>query len=72
MYVTDFKGQLQKETCITYTTQIRPCQLNIVWLVIFAGTAKKAKIQVSEVFTVLIFAVGESGTCELASGMTKS
>ena len=46
MYITDFKGQLQKETRITY---IPPCQLNIVWLVIFTGTVKKAKIQVSEI-----------------------
>ena len=46
MYITDFKGQLQKETCITY---IPPCQLNIVWLIIFTGTVKKAKIQVSEI-----------------------
>ena len=32
---------------------------------------KRAKIRVSEIFTVLIFAVGESGTCGLASNMAK-
>lgn len=30
------------------------------------------KIQVSEIFIVLIFVVGESGICELASAMAKT
>ena len=33
----------------------------------FKGTAKKAKIQVSESFAVLVFAVGKSGTRRLAT-----
>ena len=44
-------------------------------LVILAGTnffAKWAKIWVSEIFAVLIFVVGESGTHGLASTMAKS
>ena len=38
----------------------------------FTGTAKKAKIQVSESFVVLVFAVGESGTPRLASVWLKA
>ena len=39
----------------------------IIWWVIFVGTnfRKQAKIQVSEIFAVLIFTFGESGTCTL-------
>ena len=39
-----------------------------------AGTDswETGQIWVSEIFTVLIFTIGESGTCRLASGMTKS
>ena len=45
-----------------------------VQLVIFAGTnfTKRAKIMVSEIFAVLIFAFGESGTRGLASCTAKS
>ena len=43
----------------------------VLWLVIFAGTIQ-AKIQVSEIFSFLIFAVGEFGMPGLARSMAKS
>ena len=37
--------------------------MQILWLVIFA---KQAKIQVSEILTVIIFAIDKFGTCALS------